>query len=276
MKQYCLSKKYYFLIFLLVCIIHLLFVMVFFIAPPYIDQKVTLSLQDETYHANKLLSSGQETTISLFQHEQPQNASDTSDNDAPSQDCPTTIAEKPAMPSDRTASPLLIKEKKPLPARSSDTPTTHKTRRSNATQGPTLADISRGFLKSVKQHAGHNKAAHNQKELALQVYASKIWNSIKEAFLIGQNHLRLAASVNVQAQLNLTIDRSGKLVDVKLMYPPHATELRPIEDLLIARAHEVGLFPPFSPQMTGQTQRFSFPLVIQGQEGFHSYSLGYR
>lgn len=249
---------------------------ILFVAPHQdnMQHEIILLLQDETYHANKLLSAGQTISTTIFQHEQPE-ASNNADSSETIQEGISHITATPSCPTTKTASPVIIKNKKQSPVRASGT-TTHKTRRSTTTSGPTLADISRGFLKSAKQHAGHNKATHNQKELALQVYASKVWNSIKEAFLVGQNHLRLPASVNVQAQLNITIDRSGKLVDIKLMYPAHATELRPIEQLLIARAHEVGLFPPFSHQMTGQTQRFSFPLVIQGEEGFHSYSLGYR
>ncbi len=250
----------------------------FFVAPPqdYLRPEVTLSCDTEIYHANKLLSGGQETGITLFEHEQAQSEDkDEEPQNSAEQSTNPLIVNKPSMAAEKSTSSLVIKEKKLPPARSG-TPTTHKTRRTNNMQGPTLADISRGFLKSVKQHAGHNTTAHNPKELALQIYASKVWNSIKDAFLIGENRLRLPASVHVTAQLHLTIDRSGKLVDIKLIYPQHITEVKPIEQLLVSRAHQAGLFPPFPAAMAGQTQRFNFPLVIQGEEGFHSYSLGYR
>lgn len=258
-------------------IIHLLFMALFFIAPPhdYLHPEVTLSSDTEIYLANKLLSGGQETDITLFQHEQAQEDMDNKPESNTEQSTNPLIVNKPSIATEKSNSPLIIKKKKLPPARS-DTPTTHKTRRTNNMQGPTLADISRGFLKSVKQRAGHNTAAHNPKELALQIYASKVWNNIKDAFLIGENRLHLPVSVHVNAQLHLTIDRSGKLVDIKLIYPQHIKEVKPIEQLLISRAHQAGLFPPFPATITGQTQRFNFPLVIQGQEGFHTYSLGYR
>ena len=143
-------------------------------------------------------------------------------------------------------------------------------------QNITLADISRGFMKSMQEEAGYNNAARDMRQLALQVYASKVWNLIKNAFLAGESCLHLPRAVSAHTQLIVTINRSGTLMDIHLAYPKHITELRQIERLLVSRAQQAGLFPPLPEQIKGETKRFSFPLHIEAEEGFHSYALSYR
>ena len=149
-------------------------------------------------------------------------------------------------------------------------------RRTANKKAVTMADISRGFIKSVQQEAGHNNASRDMKQLALQIYATKIWNIIKNAFLVGDNGLHLTEDVSTHTQLILTIDRTGKLLNIHLDYPKHITAVRNVERLIVSRAHQAGLFPPLPAQIPGTSKTFSFPLFIEGQKGFHAYSLGYQ
>ena len=140
----------------------------------------------------------------------------------------------------------------------------------------TFADISHGFIKSMHQEAGYNQATKDMRQLSLQVYTSKVWHLIKQSFLAGDNSIHMPHAVDTQTQLLLEIDRTGKLLHIQLLYPPQIPELRKIEQLIIKRSQQAGLFPPFPPHIKANSKVFCFPLHVSGQEGVHNYSMSYR
>lgn len=154
--------------------------------------------------------------------------------------------------------------------------TIEKTARTISRRTVTMAEISRGFLRSVQQEAGYNKPSRDTQQLTLQIYATKIWNIIKNAFLSGENGIHMSENIHVQAHLIVTIDRSGALQKIYLDCPKDIPSLRQIERLIVSRANRAGLFPPLPISIPGTSKTFSFPLLIEGQKGFHAYALGYR
>jgi hypothetical protein len=151
-----------------------------------------------------------------------------------------------------------------------------KVRRSTNDRAVTMADISRGFIRGMQQEAGYNKPAQDIRELTLQLYATKLWNIIKNAFLSGDNGMHLQEDIRIQAHLIVTIERSGALRQIHLDYPKDITAARQIERLIVSRAQRAGLFPPLPAGIPGTSKTFSFPLLIEGQKGFHAYALGYQ
>jgi hypothetical protein len=250
----------------------------------------------EIFKAQKLISAGQELPATvLFQDEAP-SGNDLIPSTAhtltqPAQEAEQHIPYKTQAPLDKALEPA---PDTALTTFAESTPTPQQPEQPNAVSMPqqqkmplkqrrtankkqiTVSDISRGFIKSMQQEAGFNQASRDMKQLALQIYATKIWNIIKTAFLVGDNGLHLTENVSTHTHLILTIDRSGKLLNIHLDYPKQVTALRNIERLIISRAHQAGLFPPLPAQIPGTSKTFSFPLFIEGQKGFHAYSLGYQ
>ncbi len=277
MEQYPISKKESTVIFLLTCIIHLaIFIMIFYHNPKE-WQKILPLIDEDDYLVQQILSSGQEPATVFFQDEiepEPQMVK-AEDNITqalePSEDMQEMIRQEEESHRSDIVSVSKPQENEPL----ATIPKRHK-KKVNKRDNVTLTQISQGFIKSAQQEAGHNNAARDMKQLALQVYASKVWSLIKNAFLVGENCLHLPQSINTQTHLILTINRKGMLVDIKLIYPQETPELQNVERLLINRAKQAGLFPSFSAHMQGETQRFKFPLHIKGQQGFHTYALSYQ
>lgn len=250
----------------------------------------------ETYIAQQLVSAGQQQPATvLFQDEAPSGddiiASPMQEQAQPAQETEQHTESKTQAPLneplEETKTTAYDSFAKPMPTQQTpeapvavpvpqqqQTPSAQ--RRTANKQSITMADVSRGFIKSVQQEAGYNNAARDMKQLALQIYATKIWNLIKNSFLAGDNGLHLTQDVSTHTQIVVTIDRTGKLLNIHLDYPKHVTALRNIERLIISRAHQAGLFPPLPAQVPGTSKTFSFPLFIEGQAGFHAYSLGYQ
>jgi hypothetical protein len=274
MEQYRISKKQSGLILFLTCIIHLIIFIMVFHHHPHEWQKILPMLDQNEYLVQQILSSGQQPATVLFQDEaelEPQMVKaedDITQALEPSEDMQETMKQQEQTNRSDVVTVSSSQEDEPTAIK----PRRHKkkvTKRDNVT----MTQISQGFIKSAQQEAGYNNAARDMKQLALEVYASKVWNLIKNAFLVGDSCLHLPQSIDAQTQLALTINREGTLVDIKLIYPKEITELQNVERLLINRAKQAGLFPPFSAQMQGETQRFSFPLRIKGEQGFHTYAL---
>lgn len=273
--QYHISKRLYVVILLAALFVHLCILLLLFSQPiiSWADKHVAISFEEDDYTVTHILSAGSQSSTELFQDDASTQADYEQSTDTHAQPAYST----PATPIEQSQAQAPASQSKTVDNANSCTEPTNAVRPKTKTSKRqlTLADISRGFMRSVQQEAGHNHSACNAKELALQLYASKVWSSIKNAFLVGENRLRLPQAVRAHAQLYVTINRAGKLVDARLVYPAQYAELKSIENLLIARAQEAGLFPPFGAQMSGETQRFCFPLYVQGEEGFHSYSLRY-
>lgn len=274
MEQYRISKKESSLIFLLTCIIHLIIFIIIFYHNPKEWQKVLPLIDEHDYFVQQILSSGQEPATVFFQDEKEPEPHIVKAEDnitqalEPSEDMQEIMQQQEESHRSDIVSISKPQEDEPV----ATIPKRHKKKVSKR-DNVTLTQISQGFIKNAQQEAGYNNAARDMKQLALQVYASKVWNLIKNAFLVGDSSLHLPQSINTQTQLVLIINRQGILVDIKLIYPKSISELQNVERLLINRAKQAGLFPPFSAQMQGETQRFSFPLHIKGEQGFHSYAL---
>ncbi len=316
MEQYTLSRNKRYTVLALVIIIHLLlfFPLFHFSVKQWHREKKGLFRQldeDDTYIAHHILSSGQQQPAQvLFQDDQQSGQSDSAEQadfvnpfapqeeeeqdnqmeteeqvdpeESVSQPSPEASASAKASPdrSDKEdvttmhkALPAAKQEAKPKPKK----PRKKRKKRKTTNQQLTLADISRGFIKSMQQEAGYNNThVQDMRQLALQMYSTKVWNMIKSSFLASENGLHLSRPVDARTALVLTIDRDGRLVDICLHYQRHITELRQIERLIISRAKQVGLFPPLPPQLKAATKTLTFPLHIRGEEGFHTYSLSYR
>lgn len=277
--QYRISKLIYASILLIVLCIHLCLFLLLFgqQVHSWVDKHVSVSVIQEDYNVTHILSSGAQNSTELFQDDasvQPITGDQEID-----QHTQAAYSTPPANQQQQLQGASSTQQQGLINTSNCSEPTTNQPtecKTYSSQRNLTLADISQGFMRSVQQESGHNSSACNAKELALQIYASKVWNSIKNAFLVGENRLRLPHAVSARTQLYVTINRSGQLVNIQLAYSAQCAELKSIESLLIDRAQEVGLFPPFSAHMSGETQRFCFPLLIQGEEGFHSYSLRYK
>lgn len=274
MEQYRISKKQSSLIFLLSCTIHLIIFIIMFYHHPHEWQQILPMFDQNEYVIQQILSSGQQPATVLFQDEAEQEPQMVKAEDdmtqalEPSEDMQETMQKHEQTNRSDVVTISSSQEDEPVATK----PKRHKKKVAKR-DSVTLTEISQGFIKSAQQEAGYNNGARDMKQLALQVYASKVWNLIKNAFLVGENCLHLPQSINTQTHLVLTINREGMLVDIKLIYPKEISELKNVERLLINRAKQAGLFPPFSTQIQGETQRFNFPLHIKGEQGFHTYSL---
>lgn len=237
------------------------------------QQPATVLFQDDAPSGEEIVASpAQESMQQAEETEQINTEKTQAPLDEPQEEAKKTAHETFAAPApthQTPENPVAI----PVPQQQ---PASGATKRTTNKKAVTMADISRGFIKSVQQEAGHNTASRDMKQLALQIYATKIWNIIKNSFLAGDNGLHLTEDVSVHTQLIIAIDRTGNMLNIHLDYPKHITALRNIERLIISRAHQAGLFPPLPVQIAGASKTFSFPLFIEGQKGFHAYSLGYQ
>lgn len=308
MEKYSLPKRKKYVVLILSIAVHLaLFFLIFIynVEQWHKEQKGLYKQldQDDDYLVQHILSSGQQQPAQvLFQDDQPSGDSSNlqvddfvnpfaEDEDdkmteeaalEPDDDITPPEPEPPkekAEPSkEQTALATLPdrpKETPPKPRKQKKKP--RKKRKTTNQQQFTLADFSRGFIKSMQQEGGYNSThVQDMRQLALQIYSTKVWNLIKNAFLAGETSLHLSRPVDARTVLALTIDRDGHLVDICLHYQRHISELRPIERLIISKAKTVGLFPPLPQQVKSATKTLSFPLHIQGEAGFHTYSLSYR
>lgn len=279
MEQYQLSKRQSSAILLLSLAIHFAIIIILLHHHPSDWQQKLIPLplnnQDE-YVVQQILSTGQSPATVLFQEEAPEEPQTVAAEDDISEALePSEAMQENRQQEQSSESTTITTDSAPEP---SPTPTKPKRRKKKVAkrESVTLAQISQGFIKSAQQEAGYNNAARDSKQLALQIYASKVWNCLKNSFLVGESCLHLPQSVSAQTQLSVIINREGKLIDIKLIYPEQITELQHVERLLVGRAKQSGLFPPFSTQMQGETQRFSFPLYIKGEQGFHTYALSCR
>lgn len=139
-----------------------------------------------------------------------------------------------------------------------------------------LSQITQGFMRSIQQEEGHNNPPEMDAErLAAHQYATKLWNIIKNSFRGENSALHLSHAIDLLAYLVITIAQNGQLIDIHLEANQITPEFKQIEALLVARAQKAGLFPPL-PQRFGVPQKtFTFPIRLQGQEGYHAYHLSY-
>ena len=142
--------------------------------------------------------------------------------------------------------------------------------------GLSLGQIAQGFIKSVQQEEGLNNPPHmDADKLAAHQYATKVWNIIKNSFRSDPNMLHLSQNIDTMAYLVITLTKKGKLVDIHLEGNRVNSAFRQIEAMITSHAKNSGLFPPLPKRFNVPQKTFTFPLHIQGHEGFHSYRLSY-
>lgn len=142
--------------------------------------------------------------------------------------------------------------------------------------GLSLGQIAQGFIKSVQQEEGLNNPPHmDPDKLAAHQYATKVWNIIKNSFRSDPNMLHLSQNIDTMAYLVITLTKKGKLVDIHLEGNKINSAFRQIEAMITSHAKNAGLFPPLPKRFNVPQKTFTFPLHIQGHEGFHSYRLNY-
>lgn len=141
--------------------------------------------------------------------------------------------------------------------------------------GLSLGQIAQGFVKSMQQEEGLNNPQMDAERLAAHQYATRVWNIIKNSFKADANMLHLSQSIDTMAYLVITIANNGRLIDIRLEGNRVNNAFRQIESLISTHAKKAGLFPPLPQRFNVAQKTFTFPIQIQGQEGFHSYRLSY-
>ena len=158
-----------------------------------------------------------------------------------------------------------------------------------STRSLTLADITRSYVKHATQEqeatsrytsgspAGriaHGAYAPPTSGIALseQLYASKLYNLLEQSAQAYSQQIYSCRDLDMQTVIEVTIEKSGKIVDVTLN--PAIPE-KDMERALCLIVRKVGLFPPIPRQFHKQRIILSIPIRIHSKQGFASYCLLY-
>ena len=155
----------------------------------------------------------------------------------------------------------------------------------------TMADLAHSFMrqvrdeKQIKYHydpqqqrggmPGVYSPAKNGcsgKELALQMYAGKVFMMMQQSAHALSSLIYANADFTEQSLLEITINYDGKLLRVALDPPIHEKDVELAVQKIVER---VGLFPPIPKHFNTDSMTLTFPLNIQGTKGFGRYSLSY-
>ncbi|TET06054.1 hypothetical protein E3J79_03275 [Candidatus Dependentiae bacterium] len=140
-----------------------------------------------------------------------------------------------------------------------------------------LAEIVQGYMHHVAQEQEQSvetqiRSLPSSKQLALQVYSTKIFTLIEQAAKVNQKMLYASGNHTTDATLILTVDQNGKLIEAYLTPPLQEKEVR---EWIFTFIHKVGLFPPIPKHLKKEKITLSYPLKIDIQQGFGTYSLYY-
>lgn len=138
---------------------------------------------------------------------------------------------------------------------------------------PSLADIAQGFIKSMHHERGTDKYEQDAKKMAEQIYASKIFNMLSQAFKTESETLFSPRAISTKALLIISIEKDGRLVHIELQHPRKTPELQNMERLFISTAHKVGLFPPLPQSFNADRATFSLYIKIDLEKGMGRYFL---
>jgi len=141
----------------------------------------------------------------------------------------------------------------------------------------TLADIAKGYMHRVAQEQEHTmetqiRSLPSSKQMALQVYSTKIFALLEQAAKVNKKMLYAPEDRTTNVILILTIGRDGRLLEASLTPPLHEKEVR---DWLFSFINQVGLFPPIPSHLKQEKITLQYPLKIDMQQGFGTYSLYY-
>jgi len=138
---------------------------------------------------------------------------------------------------------------------------------------PSLADIAQGFIKSMHHERGTDKYEQDTKKMSEQIYASKIFNMLSQAFKTESETLFSPRAISTKALLIISIEKDGRLAHIELQHPRKTPELQNMEQLFITTAHKVGLFPPLPQSFNADRATFSLYIKIDLEKGMGRYFL---
>lgn len=140
----------------------------------------------------------------------------------------------------------------------------------------TMADIAKGFLKSMAQESGGKPTSLNAEQLARQRYGTRVWSILRQSYNAYRSPTQLLNDIHTHAVFVLTIDKTGKIITAELQHPQKSLDIIQIERSLLQAVYKAGLFPPIPKQFDVNTITLSYPLGIKGHEGTHMYDLIYE
>lgn len=147
---------------------------------------------------------------------------------------------------------------------------------SSGQQSITLQDVTRGFLKSVRQERQHDTNAVQQlvtHDMVSRSYETKVFNILKKSVAIEAKPIAITHTISTPAEIVLTINKSGKLINFEFKHRLAQRDLKAVEDVLRRAACSTGLYPAFPRMFTQDMYKFSLPLQIEVTQGLHSYQL---
>jgi hypothetical protein len=139
----------------------------------------------------------------------------------------------------------------------------------------TMADIAKGFLKSMAQESGGQPTSLNAEQLARQRYGTRVFSLLRQSNLAYRTPTRLYEDVNTYGTFVLTIGKDGALISAELQHPKKSIDLNEIERTLVNLARKSGLFPPIPKQFNVDTITLSYPLGIRGHAGTHEFQFSF-
>lgn len=140
----------------------------------------------------------------------------------------------------------------------------------------TMADIAKGFLKSMAQESGGKPTSLNAEQLARQRYGTRVWSILRQSYNAYKSPTQLLNDIQTHATFVLSIDKAGKIISAELQHPKKTLDIIQIERSLLNAVYKAGLFPPIPKQFDVDTITLSYPLGIRGHEGTHMYDLIYE
>lgn len=154
---------------------------------------------------------------------------------------------------------------------------------------PKLADIARGYVERVRQErAETGRCAYSTRasggycmmrhgaacpadpgiDLAEQVYAAKLFELLDQSSQAYANKVYACKDCTMETIIEITIEQSGKIVDVSFEPPIAEKDIARALETIIRR---VGLFPPIPKHFKKQRVILSIPINIRATQGFASY-----
>lgn len=152
----------------------------------------------------------------------------------------------------------------------------HQQQTASGQQPITLQQITKSFCASVQQErqamAGQSSALSTH-DMVSRSYETKVFNQLKKSVLVESKPISMHQSLSTPAEVVLTIDKTGKIIDFQFNHQLPKHILKAVEDLLRRAAFSTGLYPQFPRIFKQNTYRFSLPLQINVSKGAHSYRL---
>ncbi len=296
-----LSKRNKLLLIILSLFWHLMILYTLFVFKE--NQKKISQQSDNEYEIRDILSLSPQTTV-LFQEEpEPQEKAQQAQEENP------TAASQPSEPThsheieqsndDRTASlpdttiteqksdtpqapqpdqEKVIQQKKPSPPAAQQVK--HPIRKIKQQQiitprkkQVTLADIAKGFIKSVERERENQASAlPDGKQLSLQIYGTKIWSLLEQSAKAQRSSIFVHTPVDNTITVVLTIGKNGSLINAQLKPP---TKEPSINSIIFSIIKNAGLFPPIPNHLGKKQLTLQYPLRIKAEPGYGVYELSY-